>query len=166
MAISLCLCVFTCLSSHKNTSHIGLRDHPSPPYNTFSLFFFFFKLQYVACAILVSQPGIELMTPIVKACSLNHWTPGKSQRQLLKSWMQVPRRQAGVWNPGQPAWLEIHTLRSLGLGREFKASGCKNHVGSERRLKKESESGSWVWETHDSSRWRLKILGRAICLKI
>ena len=37
-------------------------------------FFYFFLLHWVACEILVLQPGIEPIRPTVEAQSPNHWT--------------------------------------------------------------------------------------------
>ena len=39
-----------------------------------SFLFFFFWPRYVACGILVPQPGIKPVPPAVEARSLNHWT--------------------------------------------------------------------------------------------
>ena len=47
------------------------------PVATLFLFinFFFFWSCHAAYEILVPQPGIELMSPVLKAWSLNHWMP-------------------------------------------------------------------------------------------
>ena len=37
--------------------------------------FFFFFLHPMACGILVPQPGMESLPPIVETQSLNYWTP-------------------------------------------------------------------------------------------
>ena len=37
------------------------------------LFVYLFGSCHAACEILVPQPGIELMSPVLKAWSLNHW---------------------------------------------------------------------------------------------
>ena len=38
-----------------------------------SLFFFFF-FGHMACRVLIPQPGIEPVSPVVEVWSLNHWT--------------------------------------------------------------------------------------------
>ena len=58
-----------CLRSHHTTQN-GLQC------KTYELFIsggFFFWPHPLACGILVSQPGIELAPPELKAQSLNHW---------------------------------------------------------------------------------------------
>ena len=40
----------------------------------FSFFLFFFGHLSAACGILVPQGGMEAVSPVVEAQSLNHWT--------------------------------------------------------------------------------------------
>lgn len=39
-------------------------------------------MHHMACGILVSQPGVEPMSPTVEAQSHNHWTA----REVLSTW--------------------------------------------------------------------------------
>ena len=43
----------------------------------FEMVFIIFWSHHLACEILIPQPGIELVLPVLKAQSLNHWTTGE-----------------------------------------------------------------------------------------
>ena len=45
--------------------------------------FFFFWPCHVACGILVSQPGIEIVPPALEAQSLNHWTTREVSQSIF-----------------------------------------------------------------------------------
>ena len=73
MALELCsrctFDLFPFLKSYKRNALTVLL-------HMFASFFFFliyFWSHYLACGILVPQPGVEPMHPTVKARSLNHW---------------------------------------------------------------------------------------------
>ena len=82
MSQSICLCSFPLWLLYQNNS--------GEPYLIFQsslwltgfilnnpLWFFFFKLYYMACRILVPWPGIEPTPSAVKMQSPNHWTTRK-----------------------------------------------------------------------------------------
>ena len=66
------------------------------------LFFFFFNIApeqkllgggghpMVVCGLLISQSGIKLMPLALVACSLNHWTPGKSLVLSVEQFPWIP----------------------------------------------------------------------------
>ena len=47
------------------------------PERKLMVFFFFFWPHYVACGMLVPQPGVKLAPSAVEAQSLNHWASGE-----------------------------------------------------------------------------------------
>ena len=48
-------------------------------------FFIIFWSHRVACQILIPQPGIELVLPVLKAQSLNHWTTGEVLHLMIST---------------------------------------------------------------------------------
>ena len=67
-------------------------------------FFFFFWLHNATCGILVSQPGIEPVPPVLGAQSLEHWTPREVPgSDTLISWIwHAIRGKVSYMEPPSP----------------------------------------------------------------
>ena len=118
--------------------------------------YFIFRLHYSACGILVPQPGIKPMPPILGVQSLNHWTTREvpsitihSTRHQVYTWI----RQRGinilivinVYNAALPKILQAVILIYIYvfLTHWFFICGCQGETLSQPRchhLSKERNS--------------------------
>ena len=67
---------------------MGLK-HTYHPIFIILKIYFFFLLRFVACGILVPQPGIKPMPPAVGVWSLNHWTTREVPITLFLEYFHV-----------------------------------------------------------------------------